>query len=231
MCVGRVNMAALPLPPLAGAVFCPAFAIRPCSFSATSRLANEMALWLVIHSWNDPYWKACYASREQLGKTLGISVRTVSRQLGVLKDAALIFEAYRGREPKTRRDRPPARWALDPLKCDIWRPAVERDLARLAEEDGHGSYWHKRLLSSLDGFERRSRGLGNEILMDSPVLARKPKRNRSKQRSRAKSARGASVAREVGGLPPGEFNTPDDRRALAFVGSIIGSEEVPPCEP
>ena len=125
-----------------------------------------MALWLLLHSRNSDFWKPCYASREQLGATLGTSRSTVSRQLKALRETYVLFEVKRGIEPKSRRHRPPARWALDPFAADLWRGKVEEALVRVAEEDGQDGRWLHRALTSLDAFERRSRRL----------MARIPKR-------------------------------------------------------
>ncbi len=174
-----------PLEPLVGNLWVPAWLSRPGSCSAVKPVAREMPLWLLLHSRNGHYWHACYHTREQLGATLVMSVATVSRQLARLREHWFVFEVQRGVERKTRRHRPPARWALDPFKVDLWRPKVEADLARIAEEDGHDGRWYQRAVTSLEAFERRSRILGAKIGADMPQLLLR--RQRKKRRRVKKS--------------------------------------------
>jgi hypothetical protein len=164
-----------PLAATVGNLWVPNWAIRPGSYDAVERIAKAMPLWLAIHSRNDDCWKPCYASREQLGATVGTSRATVGRQLAALKKNWLLFDVDRDMDRKSRRHRPPARWALDPFAADIWRPKVEEALARVAEDDGHDGRWYMRAVTSLDAFDRRSRLLALRIGESMP-FAPKPRR-------------------------------------------------------
>ncbi len=190
----------------------PVWTIRPCSYEALAGVPGEMQLWQLLHSRNADYWRPCYANREQLGATIGLSARTISRQLSALAKVGLLFEVLRGREPKTLRNRPPARWALDPLEIERWTPKVEAAIARVAEEDGQGTGWVKWALVELAKFRKRSERLAALISRDMP--ASKPRKRRyGRKRSVRKElhrrtsflARGDNLAREGMGLPiPGE---------------------------
>ena len=48
-----------------------------------------MPLWLLLHSRSGDFFRPCYASREDLGMTIGIGRAKVSRQL---KKVGLLFE-------------------------------------------------------------------------------------------------------------------------------------------
>ena len=117
--------------------------------------------------------------------TPGIGRAKVSRQLGQLRKVGLLFEVKRGVEPKTKRHRPPARWALDPFTDQLWSEKVEAALVRVAEEDGHDGRWLRRATTSLEAFARRSRFLMAAIRDDMPFPPTKPRRRRKKKRSRA----------------------------------------------
>lgn len=202
---GRRKPSVLPLHPLVGPLkYVPSWAFRPGSFEALAAVAGEMQLWLAIYSRsaeNKAYSVPCIASREQLARTLCVSVRTISTQIKKLSKAALLFELNRGVEPKSRRNRPPARWALDPLDPAAWRQNVEKQIDELMFMDGQSTYWRRRALASLDSFERRSAGLANRILADVPdeiaESHRKRKSRKQKRRRNAESARGAKSAHEV----------------------------------
>ena len=159
-----------PLAPLVGNMWMPAWAVRPGSYTALRGVALTMLLWLLLHSRSGDFFRPCYASREDLGMTLGIG---------------LLFEVKRGVEPKTRRHRPPARWALDPFTEPFWSEKVEAALVRVAEEDGHDGRWLRRATTSLEAFARRSRFLMAAIRDDMPFPPRKPRKRRKKKRSRA----------------------------------------------
>lgn len=168
--------------PLVGNMWVPAWAIRPGSFRALAGVTGEMALWLLLHSRNADYWRPSYATREQLGATVGIGVRTVSRKLDALRKAALLFEVQRGLEPKSQRNRPPARWALDPMTIERWAPKVEEKLVQIAEEDGQGSGWLRWAQCELAKFRNRSERLAALIREDLPIRKTPRKRNKSKRR-------------------------------------------------
>ena len=74
-----------PLAPLVGNMWMPVWAVRPGSYTALRGVALTMPLWLLLHSRNQDFFKPCYASREDLGMTLGIGRAKVSRQLGQLR--------------------------------------------------------------------------------------------------------------------------------------------------
>lgn len=172
-----------PLPSMVGNLWVPVWAIRPGSYAALAPLADTMPLWLLLHSYNADAWRPCYWTREQLGATLGMGRRKVSRQLARLRKAYLLLEVDRGLDRKTHRQRAFARWALDPFAAEIWRPKVELVLATIAEEDGQDGRWHHNALQTLDGLERRSRALANRISEDMPFTPRARKRKRRKDRN------------------------------------------------
>ena len=174
-----------PLAPLVGNMCMPVWAVRPGSYTALRGVALTMPLWILLHSRNQNFFKPCYASREDLGITLGIGRAKVSRQLGQLRKVGLLFEVKRGVEPKTKRHRPPARWALDPFTDQLWSEKVEAALVRVAEQDGHDGRWLRRAVTALEAFARRSRFLMAAIRDDMPFPPRKPRRHRKKKRSRA----------------------------------------------
>lgn len=181
----RLTMPVQPLPALVGNLYVPVWAVRPCSYQALRSCAAEMPLWLLIHSRTGDYWQPCYASREQLGKTIGYSVRTITRQLSALRDVALLFEVDRGVEPKTRRRRPPARWACDPMTADRWHPKIVEAISSIAEEDGHSTYWTRRSLDEFELFSAGSGALRVAIAEDMPFVPRPPRKN-SRKRKRSK---------------------------------------------
>ena len=188
----NVADAGRPLDPLVGSLWVPIWAVRPGSYLALRDLAAAMQLWLAIYSRDPDYMRPCYASRETLGKTLGLSRATVGRQLAALRDASLIFEVERGQERKSRRHRPPARWAIDPLYVETrkreWRPRVETALREIAEEDGQDGRWYHNAMTALAAFERRSLAQRNVIAKDMPVHLR-PKRRRKGKRKKGGEAR------------------------------------------
>jgi hypothetical protein len=191
-----------PLPAVTGNMWVPVWAIRPGAYEAVDHLASEMPLWLALHSRNADYWRPCYASREALGATIGVSSRTVTRHLRALRDAWLVFEVERGMDRKSRQHRPPARWALDPFTAEMWREKVEGVLAAVAEEDGQDGRWVHNAVQSLDAFERRSRLLALRIAEDMPI---QPKRKRSKK-PKKKRAASQNVPRRQNG-PRGDVST------------------------
>ena len=188
-----------PLAPLVGNMWMPVWAVRPGSYTALRGVALTMPLWTLLHSRNQDFFKPCYASREDLGMTLGIGRAKVSRQLGQLRKVGLLFEVKRGVEPKTKRHRPPARWALDPFTEPFWSEKVEAALVRVAEEDGHDGRWLRRATTSLEAFARRSRFLMAAIRDDMPFPPRKPRKRREKKRSTAPDRSRATVQNEPRG--------------------------------
>jgi len=189
----------LPLHPLVGNLWVPAWAIRPGAYEVLEGVTAEMPLWLLLHSRNADYFHPCYASREQLGKTIGVSRSTITKQLKALRDVGLLWELDRGMEPKSRQHRPPARWALDPFNAEMWYPKVEAVLARIAEEDGQNSRWLARARASLDTFNRRSCFLANEIGASMPL---KPRRKKASKRPRRKTSRRPKTSHEGVFIPP-----------------------------
>lgn len=194
---------ALPLQPLTGNLWCPVWAIRPGAYEALAGLEDCMPLWLLLHSRNADAWKPCYASRESLGMTIGMGTRTVSRRLARLRDAALVWELDHGIDPRTRRHRPPARWALDPMAYHYWRPKVEEQLAELAERHSHGTRWYRRAVQALNTLEKRSRRLRTELAASMPITPRPP---RASKRPRAKKSRGPRGNTPPNRLPPIELD-------------------------
>ena len=188
-----------PLAPLVGNMWMPAWAVRPGSYTALRGVALAMPLWLLLHSRNQDFFKPCYASREDLGITLGIGMAKVSRQLGQLRKVGLLFEVERGVEPKTKRHRPPARWALDPFTDQLWREKMEAAIVRVAEEDGHDGRWLCRAVTAFEAFARQSRFLIVAIRDDMPFPPRKPRRRRKKKRISAPNRSRATVQHEPRG--------------------------------
>lgn len=209
---GRRKPSVLPLPPVTGNLWVPVWAIRPGSYEVLESVVGEMPLWLLIHSRNADHWRPCYASREQFVATIGGSVRNLTRQIGRLREAGLLFEVARGEEPGSRRHRPPARWALDPFTADIWgakwdndggrlvgQGKVEMMLAEIAEADGQSRPWLQRAVRELDDFERASRYLAERIAADMPIQPkkrRKRKRRKKKQTAMSHLAPRATMAHE-----------------------------------
>lgn len=180
--------------PITGNTWVPVWAVRPGAYEALAPIAGCMPTWLALHSRNGDVWRPCYASQSQLGATIGTGRGVVARHLVALCKASLLLEIERGKDPKTQRPRPPARWALDPHGADIWRERIEAMLARIAEEDGQDGRWLQRAVASLEAFERRSRIMGARIAVDmpvSPVTRRK--------RKRRKGSQGAVYQKEAGG--------------------------------
>ena len=195
---------------LTGNQWVPAWALRPGAYAALRPLAAAMPLFLLLHSRNADAWLPCYASREALGATIGVSSRTVTRQLKALRSASLVFEVARPPDRKTQRHRPPARWALDPIEAERWRPKVEESLARVAEQDGHDGRWFSRAVTALDAFDRRSRRLAARIAEDMPVEP-------SRKRRRRKNSKKKRAARQIG---PSRRNGP--RGDVSTTGEVEG---------
>lgn len=203
-----------PLPPLTGNLWVPVWAVRPGAYGSVAHLAVDMPLWLLLHSRNTDYSRPCYASRESLGVSIGISRAKVSRQLASLRKAHLVFRVERGVDRRTKQHLPPARWALDPFAVDLWRPEVEVVLAKIAEEDGHDGRWYTRAVTSLDAFERRSRLLALKIAEDMPV---KPKQNR--RRKKTKKGKKKRAATQI------EPSTQNEPQGEVFTTGRVVEEE------
>lgn len=212
-----------PLHAIVGNMWVPVWAIRPGAYRALAPLASAMPLWLLLLSRNGKEWVPCYASREQLGATLGTSRATVGRQLKALRKSHLLFEVERGIEKKSKRHRPPARFALDPFASQLWREKVEAALARVAEQDGQSARWLHNAVQSLDAFERRSSWIGVQIADDMPIDPR-PRQRKKRKKSKKKGAgvknepwaqnepRGEGFTREGGnGAQPSREGDPSHR--------------------
>lgn len=172
--------------PLTGNVWVPAWSIRPGSYAALRGVEHAMPLWLAIASTHD-HWRPCYYTCDQLGQAIGVSDRTVGRHLKALRRAHLLLSIDRGTDRHTLRQRPPARWAADPFKIDVWTEKIADHLRRIAENDGHDGHWHRRAEAELARFAGRSAGLRNKLADDMPFRLR-PKRRR--RRNSEKSSRG-----------------------------------------
>jgi hypothetical protein len=171
-----------PLHPLVGDMWLPAWAVRPGSYKALQEVADAMPLFLALHSRCGDLWLPCYASRDTLGATIGISPRTVDRKLQALGKVGLLLEVDRGRVPRTKRQRPKARWCLDPFKVEKWRPKVEERLQRMREEDGRDGRWLHNALTALEAFERRSKALRRRIEEDMPAgMVQRQRRNEQRR--------------------------------------------------
>lgn len=195
-----------PLEPMVGNLWVPVWAVRPGSYSILGKVAAAMPLWLLLHSRNGDYWHPSYHTRDQLAATLGTSRATITRRLRMLKNVDLLFEVKRGRERRTRQHRPPARWALDPFKADLWTEKVVESLQRIAEEDGHDGRWFERAKTSLEAFERRSRILGAKIGADMPFVPR-PRKRKARKRSGARIVAGVKIEPWAQNEPRGEVFT------------------------
>lgn len=160
----------------------PAWAIRPGAYGALKHLTREMQVFLLLYSRNADFFRPSYATLDQLGATLGITGRTISRHLWELEKSHLVFKVERGIESKSQRRRPPARWALDPFTAELWRPKVEEVLTSIAEEDGHDGRWLHRATTSLDAFDRRSRLMAAKISEDMLVKPKRKRRKKSKKK-------------------------------------------------
>jgi hypothetical protein len=200
----------------------PVWAIRPGAYAVLEPVVRDMPLWLAIHSRNAEDWRPCYHTREQLADTIGIGRTKVTEQFRRLRRVGLLFEVGRGQDPKTKKHLPPARFALDPMAHDLWRPEVEKMLARIAEEDGHDGRWYQRAVTSLDAFHRRAARLRALLLDDMPFAPRRPRRRRragGRERRRREpgpdSGRGPDPGRKGMGYPGGD----------AHGGSASGTHE------
>lgn len=154
------------LPALEGNQWVPVWTVRPGAFRAVRHLPDAMPLWQVIYSRTGNSFRPCIQSVEQLGATIGISRSTASRKLNALRDSYLVFELPRGRDPKTRSHRPPARWALDPFAEDHWRTRLEKEIKKLAQHDRQGSTWESYARTALDEFCRASARLREDLSAD-----------------------------------------------------------------
>ena len=149
------DMKMCPAPPpgrmmaLSGNLYVPHWTTRPGSYSALVSVADCMMLWKCIHSWNRDYFKPCFYSETQLGKTIGCSRGPVHRNLLRLEKASLLFSVRRGRKDASNELRPAARWALDPFNIEEWRPRVEEMLGPIAEGCGLGTRWYRNAITSL----------------------------------------------------------------------------------
>lgn len=164
---------------MVGSGWYPNWAIRPGAFAALSDVVLDMPLFLALHSRNSDHWRPCYHNRDQLGATIGVASRTVTRQLERLVKVGLVFEVKRGADSKTRRNRPPARWALDPMNVAMWAPKLEAMLVLIAEEDGQGSGWLGWAQKERAKFQRRSERLALLLAEDMPIR-KKPRRRRKR---------------------------------------------------
>jgi len=166
----------------------PAWAVRPGAYKALQEVADAMPLYLALHSRCGDFWLPCYASREQLGATIGITRRTVDRKLQALAKVGLLFEVDRGKVPATKRQRPKARWALNPFKVEKWRPKVEARLHRMRQEDSRDGRWLHNAVTALDAFERRSKALRRRIEEDMPsgMVERQRQNERRRMKKRLK---------------------------------------------
>lgn len=175
---------------LVGNMWVPAWLARPGAYRALRDLSPaSVVLWLALHSRNHDGLQPCYTSWDQLGATINRNRKTVRPHLEALVKANLVLEIDRGKDPKTRRNRAVARWALDPFAADIWRPReedarqpIEEALARIAEDDGQDGRWYHNAVQQLDAFERRSRRLRHEIAADMPFEPKQRRRKKSKKK-------------------------------------------------
>lgn len=188
--------APLPMWPMCGDLYVPAWTIRPGLYRAIAPYADGMQLWLLIYSRNGDDFVPSYHTREQLGNSLGgWSRATVSRRIKLLLEGKLLFEVERWADRRTKKHKPPCRWALDPFKWELWSPKVEEHLRAVALEDGPTKRWLVNALESLNAYERWARGLAAKIADDMPVQPSKrtPKRKRAKKRGASKRKRIAGV--------------------------------------
>lgn len=174
-------MKPLPLPPLYGYTpRVPSFLFRPGSYRVLKTIsATEALLWGTIYSRQvdrRPYANPCIQTRAQLAATINVGERSIYTYIGNLKRVGLLFEVNRGRERGELRERNPARWALNPLEVEKWRPKLESQIAELAEHDGRSAGWFANQIRRLDLFQARSELLGSRLLVDCGISPTKPRR-------------------------------------------------------
>jgi biotin operon repressor len=193
-----------PLPPLVGAVPVPPWTIRPGAHPrlVKLRVADCMPLYLLIYSRNGTAAAPCFASRESLGASIGLSRATVTRQLKRLKAASLVFEVDRGFRRGTKAKQVPARWALDPHRVDVWPEKIVDRLEELRRRDGRDGRWLANAKSALTARVKPCKELAEEMTQDLP----RPLRPKSRPSPRMPSQGGAfSTAQNgpVGGAEGG----------------------------
>lgn len=225
---GRPTPATRPLDPYVGHLVTPVWAMRPGAYTALRDLADCMALWMAIYTRNADGMAPCWASKESLAATIGISRASVTRQLERLRKAGLVWELEHGPDPKTGGYRPPSRWALDPFaRSKAWRDVLPKRLPEIAEHHGHGTLWLHRARTAFQAQINRSDRIRAEIARDMPV---KPRDDRPKRAPRLRVSRGPrgrstdkymrrlekELFRE--NLPPAQSEPPDGSYTMKVVG-------------
>jgi hypothetical protein len=162
-----------PLPPMIGDLAVPPWAIRPGAFPRLAKYAPLMPLWLAIYSRSGDFHLPCYASRESLAATIGRSRSEVARQLKKLEKCDLMFSLDRGYDRVRNRQRPPARWALNPLSADGWCEKIPAVIERIAADDRQGGGWKDLAIKSFGFYQARVKKLANDVVLDLPQKLQK----------------------------------------------------------
>ena len=139
------------LAPFDGELSVPGWLARPGAVDALRPVVRALPLWLCIRSSNGKRLRPCTASRATLAATVGASPRSITDRCAELRDAGLLLELHRPKDPHAG-SRPPARFALDPKLWWRERERIEARVPELAEESGLGSRW---VAGALRGIERQ----------------------------------------------------------------------------
>jgi len=153
----------------------PVWALRPGVLPVLKPVADCMDLWLAILSINGNEMAPCIASEETLAQVVGVTRNTVRARLARLRMIpGLLLEVERGREWKTGRTRPYARWATDPARIEeIKRILAGRRLAEVAMEAGLGAQWRSDAGRALDEHETAAKALRHRMAEDTSGLCAK----------------------------------------------------------
>jgi hypothetical protein len=153
----------------------PVWAVRPGALRELKPVADSMGLWLAILSINGVEMKPCIASEETLAQLLGVTRNTIRARLARLRMIpGLLLEVERGREWKTGRTRPYARWATDPTRIEeIKKLLAGRRLAEVAMEAGLGAQWRSDAGRALDEHETAAKALRLRMAEAIPGLCAK----------------------------------------------------------
>ena len=154
----------------------PCWAVRPGALGTIRPAAEAMSLWLAIFSVNGKEMRACIASEGTLGQTIAVTRNTVRRKLGRLRKVpGLLFELDRGKDRKTGRIRPFARWATDPTSIDTFKSILAGWRIRsIAKEAGLGSGWYATAMGALERHCEAAVELGRRMRSELPSPCSEP---------------------------------------------------------
>lgn len=152
------------LPPFAGHVRVPCWAIRAGSIPELEPALPGLPLWMAIYSVNLGRADPCYCQEETLATTVGITRRTCRRRLSALRQVpGLLLEIPRGRDRKTGRFLSTVRWATDPLNIWVQSPWIRKRLEEVAELLGLDTAWFERARVIAWAHERAARRLARSL--------------------------------------------------------------------